>query len=208
MPDLADEVSNEGSATSVHVRNIDSFPLPSKVEVDVGLTAQLGLGQVNRQATNYHTDQESLHSKFVPIFHIEESKSSSESDSSYSTMAMSSSFPAHLPNQAFIKASLGPQCPTADFFAKSVHRPVTSTAAAMLVNLNMLGASWNLPQLYQQQQQLQQQQQQQILYNQQQLQLSHAISNLLRGQQQSVPSPLAPCALPAFNALGAAAGRF
>ena len=206
MPDLADEVSNEGSATSVHVRNIDSFPLPSKVEVEVGRNAQLGLGQVNRQAIYYHPDQESLHSKFEPIFHLEESKSSSESDSSYPTMAMSSSFAAHLPNQTFIKGSLGPQCPTSDFFAKSVHRPVTTTAAAMLVNLNMLGASWNLPQFYHQQRQLQQQQQQQILYNQQQLQFSHAISNILRGQQ-SGPSPLAPCFLPALNAMGAAAGR-
>jgi hypothetical protein len=113
---------------------------------------------------------------------------------------LSSSFSVRLPNQAILNVAPGSPFPSFDFVEKSVHSPVGSApaAAAMLANLNMLGTSWDLQQQYQLQQL--QQQKQQLLYNQQQLQFSHALSNLLLGQQ-SASSPLAPCPLPAFGGM-------
>jgi hypothetical protein len=212
----------------MHIQSIDTYSQPSKVEAETPQPEP-------RQATKYRPDaeqQEWLHSKLTPMFHLEESEFSQQSDSCYqgllANQPRASMNTAHLPNQSFFNVALGSQYPSADFVAKTVHGPVgsTPTASAMLANSSMLGASssWN-PQHWQQYHHQQIQQHQLLLYHQQQLQrlqqllqfqqlldhqqrrqISHALSNPPPGLQ-SVSSPLTPCSLPAFSVMAAAVGR-
>ncbi len=208
MPELADDFS----ISSVHVRNLDTFG-EFKDEVDVDQIIQ---PEVN-QEKKYHPDaanQETLHSRLVPMFHIEEFKPCTKYDtifpalmnlSNTSSNPLRSLHAAHLTSQTFLDPARGLQFPSFPLVTKSAYDQVGSTTTpTTAMPFNMLEVSWNLQQHYQQQQQ--QQQHQQLLYTQQQLQFSQTLSNLLLQSQHACPPP-PPCSLLPFGSMPASAGR-
>ncbi len=199
MPDLADDVS----ISSVHVRNIETFG-EFKDEVDGDQIIQPAVNQEKK----YHPDaanQETLHSRLVPMFHIEEFKPCTKNDtifpalmhlSNTSSNPLRSLHAAHLTSQTFLDPARGLQFPSFPLVMKSAYDQVGSTTTpTTAMSLNMLEVSRNLQQHYQQ-----------LLYTQQQLQFSQTLSNLLLQSQHACPPP-PPCSLLPFGSMAASAGR-
>ena len=119
------------------------------------------------------------------------------------------SFTAYRPEETFLNVAMGIQRSSADFIDNLDYGPVGpmptgSAVAAMLANLNMLKATWNLHQPQQIQQHQHQPQHREPLFEQKPIQFSRTLSSLVLGQQ-SGPSTWASCPL---GTMAAAAGRF